>query len=92
MVTLYFVQDGALQLTHYCMKGNQPHMFFQPSGSANELEFTCDGTGVASENEGHMHHAVLRLSGDGRLETRWQFVEAGKETRVAEFDLVKKGG
>jgi hypothetical protein len=89
MVTLYFVRDGRLQLTHYCMKGNQPHMFAQPNRDERALEFACDGTGVASEDEGHMHHALLRLTGDGRLESRWQFREQGQETHLAEFELVR---
>ena len=89
MVTLYFVRDGRLQLTHYCMKGNQPHMFAE-AARGKELEFVCDGTGVASEDEGHMHHALLRLGDDGRLSTRWQFLEQGKETHVAEFTLARR--
>ena len=90
MVTLYFVQDGRLQLTHYCMKGNQPHMLAEATGNEKELEFRCDGTGVSSENEGHMHHARIRLADDGRLSTRWQFVEQGKETHLAEFELARR--
>jgi hypothetical protein len=90
MITLYYVQDGRLQLTHYCMKGNQPHMLAQPTQDERELEFRCDGTGVASEDEGHMHHARFRLADDGRLSSRWQFVEQGKETHLADFMLVRK--
>jgi len=90
MITLYYVQDGRLQLTHYCMKGNQPHMLAEPTQDGKELEFRCDGTGVVSEDEGHMHHARIRLADDGRLSTRWQFVEAGKETHLAEFELARK--
>jgi|SRR5262245_23779549 len=90
MVTLYYVQDGRLQLTHYCMKGNQPHMFAQPTQDEHELEFRCDGTGVSSEDEGHMHQARIRLADDGRLSTRWQFVEQGKETHLADFALARK--
>src|SRR5262245_42690206 len=90
MVTLYYVQDGRLQLTHYCMKGNQPHMLAQARQPGNELGCCCDGPGVATEEEGHMHHARIRLADDGRLSTRWQFVEGGKETHLAEFALARK--
>lgn len=90
MVTLYFVRKGVLQLTHYCMVGNQPHMLARATESASELEFRCDGTGVDSENDAHMHHARVRLTEDGRLETRWQFLEQGKEKELAVFKLARQ--
>lgn len=90
MVTLYFVQKGRLQLTHYCMKGNQPHMLAEPRAGVEGLAFACDGTGVASEAEGHMHSARLHLSPEGRLVSRWQFVENGQETELAAFELVRR--
>jgi hypothetical protein len=89
MVTLYFVQDGRLQLTHYCMAGNQPHMLAE-RGLAGELAFACDGSGVATEAEGHMHSARMHLTPEGRLVSRWQFVEKGQETELAAFELVRK--
>jgi hypothetical protein len=89
MVTLYFVRDGVAQLTHYCTAGNQPHMRARPGTSAREIAFVCDGSGVASEKEPHMHDARLTLLPDGRLASRWQMIEDGAETHLAEFTLAR---
>ena len=90
MVTLYYVRDGVLQLTHYCMLGNQPHMLAQPVKTPGELAFVCDGKGVASEDEGHMHTGSFHLGPDGRLHSHWQMLEKGKETHLADFTLVRR--
>lgn len=87
MVTVYFQRDGVVQLTHYCTAGNQPHMRALPGASAREIAFRCDGTGVGSEDDAHMHDAHLRLLEDGRLASRWQMIEDGAETHLAEFTL-----
>jgi len=90
MVTVYFVDDGALQLTHYCTLGNRPRMVAQPASGADELEFRCDGSGVADEDEPHMHSLRIALGSDGRLRTRWQMHDQGRPTDRAEFTVVRR--
>jgi hypothetical protein len=89
MLTVYFVRDGVAQLTHYCTAGNQPHMRARPGASAREIAFVCDGSGVGSEAEAHMHDARLTLLDGGRLASRWQMLADGAETHLAEFTLAR---
>jgi hypothetical protein len=80
MVTMYYIDDNRLLLTHYCMAGNQPRMAlkrFDPATGELDFDF-LDATGLASESEGHMRRAQFRISGADRLSSRWEFVENGK--------------
>ena len=90
MVTVYFVRRGTLQLTHYCMAGNQPHMLARPEVDPNRVEFVCDGTGVESEDERHMHHAEFTFLAEDRFDTRWQLLEEGQPTQLVALSLTRQ--
>src|SRR5690349_3085654 len=45
MTTVYFMNHGQLEMTHYCVMGNQPHMRMVPSTRPNMVVFDfVDGT------------------------------------------------
>jgi hypothetical protein len=80
MVTVYYLDGGHLQLTHYCMAHNQPHMqaaSFDPG--SGDLRFTfVNATGLASPQTGHMHNVNFRFIDADHFSTDWQFYEGGK--------------
>jgi len=80
MVTVYYLDGGHLQLTHYCMAHNQPHMQAESFDSATgELRFAfVSATGLANPESGHMHNATFRFIDANHFSTDWQFYEGGK--------------
>lgn len=80
MVTVYYMDGDHLQLTHYCMAGNQPHM--QASSfdtTSGELRFAfVDASGLSGPEAGHMHNATFRFIDANHFATDWQFYEGGK--------------
>lgn len=80
MVTVYYLDGGHLQLTHYCMAHNQPHMqaeSFDPA--TGDLRFAfISATGLASPAAGHMHNASFHFIDADHFSTDWQFYEGGK--------------
>jgi hypothetical protein len=95
MVTLYYVDADQLQLTHYCVVGNQPHMLAKPGAPAGPegttIAFECHGPAgnMASEDDAHMHMATLEILSNNHIRTTWQMFEKQKPTHVATFDLTR---
>jgi len=90
MVTIYRRDGDYIVLTHHCMLGNAPRMRAKAVGSGR-LEFACEeGAELASENDAHMHHAIIeRVDGD-HLREEWSMQEGGKIVHTAKFDLVRR--
>jgi hypothetical protein len=80
MVTVYYLDGDHLQLTHYCMAKNQPHMQAESFDRATgELRFAfVNATGLSSPEAGHMHNASFRFIDADHFATDWQFYEGGK--------------
>jgi len=80
MLTVYYLDGDRLQLTHYCMARNQPHMQAESFDSATgELRFAfVSATGLSSPAAGHMHNASFRFIDSDHFSTDWQFYEGGK--------------
>src|SRR5262245_49934395 len=56
MVTMYYADGDNLELTHYCMLQNRPHMRAEPSSSDKKIVFKCvSGKDNKIEDEMHMH-------------------------------------
>ncbi len=80
MVTVYYLDGDHLQLTHYCMAHNQPHMQAESFDNASgELRFAfVNATGLSGPEAGHMHSASFRFIDADHFATDWQFYEGGK--------------
>lgn len=91
MVTLYHLDGSDLVLTHYCVNGNQPRMRAKPETKDGTLVFECAGGGnMASENDKHMHGAVIVWLDDDRISSEWQEYTDGEPSHTASFNLVRK--
>jgi len=91
MVTMYFMDNGELKLTHYCVAGNQPTMKAEKQTDPKTLVFSCSGgSNMKSENDEHMHHASLKIVDDNHIESEWLEYKDGKQVMDASFKLARK--
>src|ERR1051326_2846609 len=86
-ITMVYLDEGRLLLTHYCDAGNRPRMEgkISPDGKTVEFEFLD----VAGSNEHeHMHHVKFTfIDADHHLED-WTFM-AGDKTVHGHLDLTR---
>ena len=92
MATLYSLDAGNLELRHYCVAGNQPHLratSFEEDGRRVTFTFV-DGGNLASRDRGHMDKAVFLFEDAGHVTSRWTWYQDGKERWMEEIRLVRK--
>jgi hypothetical protein len=84
-LTVFYMDDGRLMLTHYCDAGNRPRMVAKPSGDGKTVEFEfLDVAG--STAYGHMHHSVITTIDANHHIEDWTFM-VGDKPILAHFDL-----
>jgi hypothetical protein len=92
MVTMYTPDGSRVALTHYCSKGNQPKMESPAvTATSDEFAFTFTGaTNLASPEDTHLHHLVLRIDDAEHFTETWTIHEKGHDTkRVFKFTRKK---
>ncbi|MAC19046.1 MAG: hypothetical protein CMJ23_05080 [Phycisphaerae bacterium] len=91
MVTMYFIDDGRLKLTHFCALGNQPSMGAIP-GDDDVVEFEFIGiTNLAAPTAQHMHEHVLEFTDDrNRVDSTWVLWNDGSEAERRFFPLERR--
>jgi hypothetical protein len=87
-VTMFYVDDGRLVLTHYCDAGNRPRMTgkVSPDGKTVEFEF-LDVAG--STQYGHMQHAVFTIVDANHHTEDWTFMMPGDKPVHARMELTR---
>ena len=86
MVSIYHDNSkGALTMVHYCAEHNQPK-FALKSMDANQvtMELAPDND-IDVAVEKHIHVAVIRFDGKGKMTHLWTGYENGKKGHVAEI-------
>jgi hypothetical protein len=88
-ITMLYLDEGRLLLTHYCDAGNRPRMVGKvlPDGKTVEFNF-LDVAG--STQYGHMHHAVFTTIDSNHHTEDWTFMLQGDKPVQAHFDLQRK--
>jgi hypothetical protein len=85
-ITMLYLDDDRLLLTHYCDAGNRPRMVgkMTPDGKTVEFDF-LDVAG--STQHGHMHHAVFTVVDANHHTEDWTYMMPGDKPVNAHFDL-----
>ena len=85
-VTMLYLDNDRLLLTHYCDAGNRPRMVARTSPDGKTVEF--DFVDLAGSIEyGHMHHAVFTLVDANHHIEDWTYMMPGDKPVHAHFDL-----
>jgi hypothetical protein len=85
-ITMFYLDEDRLLLTHYCDAGNRPRMTGKASPDGKTLEF--DLLDVAGSMEkGHMHHVAFTFIDADHHAEDWTFMMPGDKSIPAHFDL-----
>ena len=85
-ITMLYMDNDHLTLTHYCDAGNRPRMIAKASPDGKTVEF--DFVDVAGSTQyGHMHHAVFTLIDANHHTEDWTFMVPGDQHVQAHFEL-----
>jgi hypothetical protein len=85
-ITMLYMDNDKLTLTHYCDAGNRPRMVATTSPDGKTVDF--DFVDVAGSTAyGHMHHAVFTVIDANHHTEDWTFMVSGDKHIQAHFDL-----
>jgi hypothetical protein len=87
-ITLFYLDNDRLILTHYCDAGNRPRMTGKVSADGKTVEF--EFLDVAGGTQfGHMQHAVFTLIDADHHTEDWTYLMPGDKPVHARTELVR---
>ena len=93
MITMYYMNDQDLLLTHFCAMGNQPRMKAVRGGDTKVLNFQfLDATNLPSQTAPHMHEGHVQWIDPDHIKSAWTTFIEGKAAGDATFDLTRSKG
>jgi len=86
MVTVYHDDSHhQLNLTHYCMLGNQPKMKLTAmEGKTLTFDLSHDAD-IDATHDTHMHAGMITFNSHDKITQQWMKFEAGKKNQVVEI-------
>ena len=85
-VTMLYLDNDRLLLTHYCDAGNRPRMVAKASADGKKVEFDfLDLSG--GTQYGHMDHAVFTIIDANHHTEDWTYIMPGDKPVRAHMDL-----
>ena len=89
MVTVYHDRNGKLELTHYCMLGNQPHMKLTDS-SENSVSLALVKDSGIKKDEMHMSALTVEFESADKIKQIWSISRGGKASKGPAIALTRK--
>lgn len=89
-VTMFYLDNGRLLLTHYCDAGNRPRMVAKISPDGKTVDFTFLDVAGGTEH-GHMQHAVFTIIDANHHIEDWTYLMPGDKPVRAHIDLQRTG-
>jgi hypothetical protein len=93
MITAYHLNGDKLELTHYCMAGNQPSMVAgKIDPAAGEIVFDfASVSNLTDPNGKYMHNATFKLADNDHFTSAWTLYENAKPkfTETSQYTRVK---
>jgi len=90
MVTMFYVDNSDLLVTHYCAAHNQPRFRMVPSSEPNVVTFVFkDATNLASPLTPHMVGLKITFVDADHHYQDWTFLDKGKES-TSRFEFHRK--
>lgn len=83
-ITMFYLDNQRLLLTHYCDAGNRPRMVGKMSADGKTIDFTF--LDIAGDMKEHMDHALLTLGDENHHSEDWTFM-VNNHPVVAHLDL-----
>lgn len=91
MISVYYIADGKLVMTHYCMLGNQPRMKLNTKKSSDDtLVFEFAGGDNIKSTKMNMHGETLRFLSKNKVESTCEGQEKGKPKTTHSSIMVRK--
>lgn len=91
MISVYYVADDQLVMTHYCMLGNQPRMKLNTKkSSADTLVFDFAGGDNIKSTKMNMHGETLHFLSKNKVESTCEGEERGKPNTKHTAVMVRK--
>lgn len=89
MVTVYHDRGGSLEMTHYCMLGNQPHMRLSDSSDSSVSLRLVKKSGI-EKNETHMSALTIEFDSENEITQIWTLSKDGKPHKGPAIHLTRK--
>jgi hypothetical protein len=85
-VTMFYLDDSRLLLTHYCDAGNRPRMVASASPDGKTVEFSFLDVAGGTQY-GHMEHAVFTVIDANHHTEDWTYMMPGDKPLHPHMDL-----
>ncbi len=89
MVSVYHDRNGKLDMTHYCMLGNQPELMLT-SATPGRFDLSLTAASPINASEPHMHALSLAWTDGDHLTQAWTFYEQGKAAGTTTITLARE--